>query len=100
MGQIRGREKRMVVGNHAGKKESQGLLVILMFEFPLWILGACGRKGFNQGCDMIRAAFGERKYCWQLLGDGFKRSKSSCRKTFVTFEYVRLKVSDRISQPR
>lgn len=32
---------------------------MLIFQFRLWILGACGRKGFKQGCDIIRAVFWE-----------------------------------------
>lgn len=28
-----------------------------IFKFPLWILGACGREDFKQGCDKIRALF-------------------------------------------
>lgn len=98
MGQIKGREKGMVVGNHTGRKNHRVCQFMLMFEFLLWILGACGRKGFNRGVTWSELCLG-RKYCCGYQEDGLKRSKSSCRRC-CDFNYVKLKVSDRISQPR
>lgn len=45
---------------------------MLIFTFPLWILGACGRMGFKWACDMIRVVF-----CVStVLRDGFERNKT------------------------
>ena len=91
------------MGNHTGKKESQDLLFHADVEFPLWILGACGRKGSKQRHVVNRVVFGEentvgsvrrwirekqdfkKKDMLAVLGDGLGRNKTLRRRTFVTF---------------
>lgn len=96
MGRGRGRPgpgKGEVVGNHTGKKESQDLLFHADVEFPLWILGACGRKGFKQRHVVNRVVFGEENTVGSVRR-WIREKQDFKKKDICDFLNVRLKLSN------